>query len=161
MNTLITEKAVQNHLTALNNGDNLPVFLNIPFNLDSGKIGNYKIKSGIDRLNKFLKQLKTASKYCSKKTNRINCDAKSSGENTIKNQAVYYADNLKTNVLLFYPLKASMSASSNQFRLEVLRLITRNGGRHIMSRGMNATNELNALTSIIIDMGYSIKEYID
>jgi hypothetical protein len=158
MNTLITELTVKNHINTLGGKNSLPDFLNIPFELDNGRQGNYKIKTGIERLNYFLKQLKTASKYYGQKTNRVSSG--NSPENTIQIQAAFYVDQLKTSELLFYPLKKSMLATSNNFRLEVLRRIV---PRNTCFSGnySSDTNYLQALTEAALTMGYTINEYAD
>ena len=158
MNTLITELTVKNHINTLEGKNSLPDFLNIPFELDNGRQGNYKIKTGIKRLTYFLKQLKIASRYYGQKTNRI--PSGHSQENTIQSQAAFYVDHLKTSELLFYPLKKSTLATSNNFRLEVLRRIV---PRSICFSGSysNDTNYLQALTKAALTMGYTINEYAD
>lgn len=157
MNISITEAAVKNHLNMIGDGEILPAFLNIPFELDNGNQGNYKIKSNIDRLNKLLKQLKVACKLYGKRKTRIKLST-NSPDNTIENQAAFYVNNLKTSVLLFYPLKGSMLSTSNQFRLLVLaRIVPRS-----ICRGGNYSSDvryLSALTDAAIDIGYTIKEY--
>lgn len=158
MNTSITELTVKNHINTLEGENTLPEFLNIPFELDNGKMGNYKVKTGIERLNYFLKQLKTASKFYSKKMNRISSGF--SSENTIESQAKFYTDHLKTKTLLFYPLKSSMLATTNIFRFEVLlRIVPRN----LCCSGncSNDTRYLQALTEAAQSMGYTIDEYIE
>lgn len=157
MNISITKAAVKNHLNMIGNGEKLPAFLNIPFELDNGNQGNYKIKSSTDRLNKLLKQLKVACKFYGKRKTKVKLPI-NSPDNTINNQAVFYVNNLKTSVLLFYPLRGSMLSTSNQFRLAVLTQIvprsTCMGGNY-----SNDTRYLSALTDAVIDMGYTIKEY--
>lgn len=158
MNTSITELTVKNNINLLSRENKLPDFLNIPFEMDNGKLGNYKIKANIKRLNYFLKQLKTASRFYEKKTSRTLVGT--SSENTIKNQAEFYVSQLKTKELLFYPLKSSMLATSNQFRFETLKRIV---PRQICYSGHFSSDArfLQALTESAQTMGYSIKEHID
>jgi len=159
MNISITELTINDHLKTLNDDNHLPDYIDIPFELNNGKKGNYKIKTGIDRLKKLLKQFKKTNSLFTKKANSpINRD--SSSDNSIQHQASFYVDSLKGKKLLFYPLKKSMLAVSNQFRLEVLRRIV---PREICFSGKYPTDiaYLKALNDSAVDMGYIITEYTD
>jgi len=159
MSISITELTINDHLKTLSDDNHLPDYIDIPFELNNGKMGNYKIRAGIDRLKKLLKQFKKTNSLCTKKANSlINRD--SGSDNTIQHQASFYVDSLKNKKLLFYPLKKSMLATSNQFRLGVLRKIV---PREICFSGKYSTDMayLKALNNSAIDMGYIITEYTD
>lgn len=158
MNISLTELTIKNHINTLERGKELPNFLNIPFEMDNGNRGNYNVKTSIQRLNYLLKQLKKASRFYGQKTKRISMNV--SDSNTVKIQAAFYVSHLKTSTLLFYPLKSSMRATSNLFRLEVLKQIVPRGICH-SGRFSNDADYLHALTEAAKSMGYSVTEYTD
>ena len=78
--------------------------------------------------------------------------------NTIENQAKYYADQIKRTdqrTIYFYPLRKTMSAASNRFRLLTLRALL--GTRE--SYMLNQTQSLDWLQRHAIEQGYTLIDY--